>query len=142
MNPGTAITRVREAAESGCVPNSRHRRPRVRAEQFHARLWPNNATILTQNRLALVGEESVSVGHRRQWSPGPTRKTHPCALRRYAASAATGCSAPKPATRRKSPAQRGFLEADVRDPVTTSTWLRPAACRSSHGPVARSTIQV
>jgi hypothetical protein len=36
----------------------------VTAEQFHAWLWPNNATRLTQNRLALVGEESVSVGHR------------------------------------------------------------------------------
>ena len=35
------------------------------------RIGPNNATGLTQNRLALVGEESVSVGHRRQRSPGP-----------------------------------------------------------------------
>ena len=34
------------------------------------RLWPNNATRLTQNRLALAGKESVSVGHRRQRLPG------------------------------------------------------------------------
>src|SRR6516162_9941779 len=46
-------------------------------------------------------------------------------LRPYAAWSATGCRAPKPATRRKPPVQRGFLEADVRDPVTTSTWLCP-----------------
>ena len=33
---------------------------------FHAELWPNNATRLSQNRLALAGKESVSVGHRRR----------------------------------------------------------------------------
>src|SRR6516162_5732399 len=33
--------------------------------------------------------------------------------------------APKPATRRKPCVKRGFPEADVRDPVTTSTWLCP-----------------
>jgi hypothetical protein len=48
-------------------------------EQFHARLRPNNPRRLTQNRLALVGKESVSVGHRRQRLPGATRRTHPCA---------------------------------------------------------------
>jgi hypothetical protein len=59
-----------EVTKSGCSPNFRHRKPRVTAEQFHARLWPNNATRLTQNRLALVGKESVSVSHRRQRLPG------------------------------------------------------------------------
>ena len=47
-----------------------------RAEQFHARLLPNNAIRLNQNRLALVGEESVSVGHRRQ-RPGINQETIP-----------------------------------------------------------------
>ena len=35
------------------------------AEPLHAQLWPNNFHKIVQNRLALLGEESVSVGHRR-----------------------------------------------------------------------------
>jgi hypothetical protein len=35
------------------------------AEPLHAQLWPNNFHRIVQNRLALLGEESVSVGHRR-----------------------------------------------------------------------------
>ena len=38
------------------------------SEQFHGELWPTIEII--QNRLALVGEESVSVGHRRRPPPG------------------------------------------------------------------------
>src|SRR5262252_2169797 len=34
---------------------------------------------IIQNRLALDGEESVSVGHRRQPLPGPIGRTDPCA---------------------------------------------------------------
>src|ERR1700756_3502312 len=52
-------------------------RPPALLNSIDYRLWPNNATILTQNRLALAGEESVSVGHRRQRLPGATRRTHP-----------------------------------------------------------------
>jgi hypothetical protein len=33
------------------------------AEPLNAQLWPNNKIV--QNRLALLGKESVSVGHRR-----------------------------------------------------------------------------
>src|SRR5262249_53861515 len=41
------------------------------------RLGPNNTTRLTQNRLAVVGKESVSVGHRRQQPPGPNQENPP-----------------------------------------------------------------
>jgi hypothetical protein len=41
------------------------------AEQFGARLWLQQSHKIIQNRLALLGEESVSVGHRRQ-PPGQT----------------------------------------------------------------------
>ena len=40
------------------------------SERFHGELWPNNCHEIIQNRLALVGEESVSVGHRRRPPPG------------------------------------------------------------------------
>src|ERR1700739_3280875 len=43
----------------------------------------------------------------------------------FAGTRGNGRDAPKPDTRRKPRVQRGFLEADVRDPVTTSTWLCP-----------------
>ena len=48
-------------------------------EVLHARLWSNNASRLTQNRLALVGEESVSAGHPRQrlrYQPGEPTHAH------------------------------------------------------------------
>ena len=35
------------------------------AESLNAQLWPNNFHKNVQNRLALLGKESVSVGHRR-----------------------------------------------------------------------------
>src|SRR5215472_5860310 len=35
------------------------------SERFHGCCVPNKARRLTQNRLALLGKESVSVGHRR-----------------------------------------------------------------------------
>ena len=33
------------------------------AELLHAQLWPNNFHKIVQNKLALLGKESVSVGH-------------------------------------------------------------------------------
>ena len=39
----------------------------------------------------------------------------------FAETRGNGQDAPKPATRRKPRVPRGFLEADARDPVTTST---------------------
>ena len=35
------------------------------AEPLNAQLWPNNFQKIVQIRLALLGKESVSVGHRR-----------------------------------------------------------------------------
>ena len=35
------------------------------AEPLNAQLWHNNFHKIVQNRLALLGKESVSVGHRR-----------------------------------------------------------------------------
>ena len=35
-----------------------------------AELWPNNFHKIVQNRLALLGKQSVSVGHRRHPLPG------------------------------------------------------------------------
>ena len=87
---------VRLALEFGCQLISNQRSPLGCDEQPHARLWPNNAIKLTRNRLALLGKESVSVGHRRR-PPPVTRRTHPCAS---ISSAMTGlrCGARAPAT--------------------------------------------
>src|ERR1700751_6063020 len=73
---GNCNNPVRWATESGCVPNFRHRGPRGYSRAIPMlRIGPNNATRLTQNRLALVGEESVSVGHRRQRGAGANQES-------------------------------------------------------------------
>ena len=50
---------------------------RVTAEQIHAPDGAQQCHKIIQNRLALVGEESVSVGHPRQWPLGPNQETPP-----------------------------------------------------------------
>ena len=47
------------------------------AEPLNAQLWPNNFHKIVQNRLALLGKQSVSVGHRRH-PLSDNQETHPC----------------------------------------------------------------
>src|ERR1700751_5706010 len=78
--PSCAAAPVAGTPTSSAIRDARKNariRPPALLNSIDYRLWPNNATILTQNRLALAGEASVSVGHRRQRLPGATRRTHP-----------------------------------------------------------------